>query len=631
MTWAMIVNGMSDLTYASDQTWNEADMNQRHSPAIELYKQLLPEMFPRTTQVGLKELASASANNMLRVFSYISGSIDPASGTTSTNGFRLRLEEDGWRMRSVLSYSVRRVQGVMSFSTQLMVATILGHDVAYDEMAEFQRYLQDDRPTQQESTPLDVQLSEANNWTGNPALRFWSDERSMTLMEKCTHRFPHEPKPLLELIRSLATENSRTLDYVTNLESFTATSSPGYYQYIDDTIVELVEDMPLVQARDGGIFSGDSIGLSAGAVILPAGTRGFVISGSGAETVVRWEYNYNVLQFLGRMLECALSNDARNGVFLHECGFDTLQVITEIISLFTMLVQTSPEAVASGMRPGQYELPQVLGDASEMVGQNKDVISIIFDLLDDGLNRTTTSEAFLIAGIQFVTSLIHIIPGRVWPYLARSALLERHGRGGALGKILSSVEVVKGDYSFTLTCLDLYERAVEEAVRSSALHKGKSRGIVLSKHTPQTHSNGLGVSEVVQKDILLGFTRTAVDIWEGFWNFKYMDEYQKTDIGTRLARIFTAILGYVYGVDGEAKGEEKLTGVLASSVEHLVNVFLGESGSEMAFMPIFSVMAHGVQTPENSLYVKSLRRWIAHTIEVVQFADMLVRVRLLTE
>jgi nuclear pore complex protein Nup188 len=629
MGWVYLLNTIQSLMLINTETeWNEQDgpVTSR-SVAAEFYGNLLPGLFPTTVDVGIKNLAEPSSKPMLHVVSYL---VEPSIDTSSGRGFCLNCEEDGFRMKNVLADLVRKSQPYIEFSAPLISTTFLVNGVEYSEISDFRKFLE-----QETCEPNGGLL--INDWSGSPSNRFYLDHGALKLLDRAKNRFPYEPLPLLKIVRGLATENSATIDFLTHMTTYTHSLPYGFKDYDDvgdpeTGRIQLHSDLVLFPPRDGDMFENSSGQyLSSGGIIIPSGTIGVQISSGSARQVVAWQYGYNALSLFGRVLECALVPQQRTAAFADLCS---AEVVNAIISLLTGLVVSSKEAEDAVARvSGHYTIPPVLEEASDMLGRNRDIISIVFDIIDRELNCYSISGIPFITGIEFINSLVHVVPGRVWPYLARSSLLERHGRGGALAGIVSAVEVVHGSYEFTLACLVLFESLVDEAVRSSAIHKGQSKSLVLASKAALATSGtaGMGVSDIVQRGILLGFTRVAVGIFESYRGFKYTKTIQKLKIGTIIARTFSSILEYVYGVDEFSDSENKITSVLTPCAEYLVSVFLSAGISELPLEPIFGAITDGVQTPESSLYLRPLEAWVEQVTQIVKLADVLVRVRLYLE
>ena len=625
MGWAFLLGHINELSRDVPH-WDDADgLAVRGTPIVEMWGQLLPGLFPTTVEVGLANLVGHPVAQMPAC---IIGLLDPAEAKPEIPGFHLDGEEDGWRMKNVVADLVRNTQKLFEFTGTHIVATFLPHNVEYNKLSAYRKFLND------EPKPLEGPLSR-DDWTGSPVEKFWQHEGTVTLLARAKNRFPYEPLPFLRLIRGLATQDVTLMEYLTRVPTYTEALPRCFKDFEDletpeddDTrYIQLEQDLELFPTRDGGMFEFDDQADSftaLGGIVIPQGTQGIVISSGGTKQVVAWRHEYNALALFGRILECAASSQAG------EVALFQTEIVTETVSLFTILISSSKEfAAALAREPGSHEAPQVLMEASEMLERTKDVISVVFDLLDSALNRHTAESPFFVVGLEFVNSLVHLAPGRVWAYLARSVLLERHGRGGAFAGYLSAVEVTQGSYDFTLACLTLYESLVEEAIRSSASNKGWSKSLVLSSKAVPHGPAGAGVSDTVQQEILLGFTRLVVDIFESYRSFKYTkDIAQKLQIGTLIASVFTKIMYYVYGVDEFSDAEHKITSVLAPSAEYLVSVFLSTATSNLPIEPILGAISDGVQTPESSLYIRTLGIWVDQVINVVKLADMLARVRL---
>jgi nuclear pore complex protein Nup188 len=319
------------------------------------------------------------------------------------------------------------------------------------------------------------------------------------------------------------------------MDTFTQILPHGFSNYdVDDedsdfSKVRLNSDLLVFAPRKIGVFEDEYS--SRGGIIIPAGTIGEITSTGGIRPVVAWQYQYNVFPVLGRVLEHALIGNGVDPGPSHAAGGSS-EAVTEIIGLLSILVASG----AGTPVPDDVSPTRILEEASDLLGRSRDVVSIVFDLLESGLQAAQSapnsgkSTDFIVAAVQFVDALVPILPGRVWPYLARSTILEQNGRGGAFYGILSAVEVVRGDYEFAINCLKLYEDLVEEAIRSSVVNMGGSKSVALASVAPAS-INRSGVSVGVQRDILAAWTRVAVDVFESYHGWKYVNQEQKLEIG----------------------------------------------------------------------------------------------------
>ena len=182
------------------------------------------------------------------------------------------------------------------------------------------------------------------------------------------------------------------------------------------------------------------------------------------------------------------------------------------------------------------------------------MVEVIFRILDDSayLNINPLAEAC----VKFASVLTLFHPDRVWSYLGRSKLLERNGQKGLMTVLLGSIEIVNGNYDFTISILDLVKSLVESVIS----------GILTSQ-----------VSRKVQSEILSRFIAHVVGIFESFAFWAYTDPRQKVKIADSCVIIFSLLLKYSLEIDEAALVPDKVTSVLAPSIAFLADQFLSTS------------------------------------------------------
>jgi len=511
-----------------DQTGQES-----RNPRVEFFENVLGELFDGATERGTKALGKATADNALETVMLM---IEPTGGRSLGPRFWIEAEEDGRRMKNVIADLLRRALHALPLSAAVLGAVLLANEVQYKDLEGHQAFLKEDSDTSDTIT----------GWTGSPAVRFTKNEESQKFLRRAKNRFPYEPIIFLKIMKALATVNVGVTHYLMNMDTYTQILPQGFSDYdVDDedsdvTRIQLTNDLVVFAPRKAGFLEEEYS--SRGGIVIPAGTIGEMISTGGSRPVVAWQHEYNAFPVLGRVLEQALIGDGSNSGPSHAAvgELGSGEAVTEIIGLLTILIACGNESA-----PGELSPARILEEASDLVGRSRDVVSIIFDLLEAGLQAATNSSSagkstdFIVAAVQFVDALVPALPGRVWPYIARSTMLERHGRGGAFSGILSAVEVVRGDYEFTINCLRLYEDLVEEAIKSSVVNMGGSKSLsVVSMATSSVTRSG--VSTAVQRDILLAWTRVIVDVFESYYAWKYINEEQKLEIG-KLSNSFNYI------------------------------------------------------------------------------------------
>lgn len=596
-------------------------------PTVELYENVLANLFDGPAEKETRGLAIATTRDALESIVLMIEPSGVAGEAFLGAKFWIESEEDGSRMKNVLASLVRKALPDLSITGEVLMTVLLVHELQYKDLAEYQKFLEDEAEREGE---------DPSGWTGSSAARFTKQEAALRFLRRAKNRFPYEPILFLKLVKGIATESAYVCDYLTQMDTYTQMLPQGFGDYdVDDedsdvTKIQLTNDLLVFAPRDGGVFEDEYA--PRGGIVIPAGTIGEITSTGGSRPVVAWKHQYNAFPLFGRVLEYALIGDGTESgprqVMAGELG--TGETVTEIVGLLTMLIASGTSSYGKG-REG-FDVARILEEASDIVGRSRDVVSIVFDLLEAGLQSAAQSTNmqkstdFIVAALQFVDALIKILPGRVWPFIARSTILERHGRGGAFVSILSAIEVVRGDYEFTVNCLNLFEHLVEEAVQSSVVNMGGSKSLMLASMASNTTTRS-GVSIAVQREILMSWTRVTVDVFESYRGWKYVNREQRLDIGRRIARIFSTILMKVYGIDDSTDVNAKVTSVLAPSAEHLVKVFLSESANELPMEPIIGAINDGLATPETSLHLRSLNGWIEHVEAVVKFSEICVSVR----
>ncbi|KAI9814898.1 MAG: hypothetical protein M1832_005626 [Thelocarpon impressellum] len=464
------------------------------------------------------------------------------------------------------------------------------------------------------------------------------------LLDIAYARFPYEPLPFLRLVRALAasrehreTAAPQVMALLEPMISFTQVLPADFRQFMttqeEENVnqVVLTSDLRLFAARESNrpLFLQDPENGSAVAVVddtdvsdgvtIPAGTQGRVLLESNPP-VVQWEYRYSALKYLSNLLQTALPNSE---IVDSATGLPTdREAISEIIGAMTTLLTSSTREAAQRM----------LAEASDGLHRIRDIITIVFDVFEMELLQESfqpgdnVSTDLLVNCIQFIYSLIPLLPGKVWPLLARSSLLELDGRGGKLAAIIASTEIVTGHFDFLLGCIRVFGALVADAMKNAVARKaaGKAAG-----RFADSEDHGTGVPEKVMKKVLRSFGRTMVDVLESSpnWRFAVLDE--RLELETRIMSIFAEVLRYCYSIDDSPDVGRKVTGALAPVATYLVEVFIRSSDTNLPVLPILRVFNEGVRTPDTTLFFLTLRAWTGQVQAALRLCTTLVRVRYL--
>jgi nuclear pore complex protein Nup188 len=204
--------------------------------------------------------------------------------------------------------------------------------------------------------------------------------------------------------------------------------------------------------------------------------------------VAIWFHEYSGLRYLGKLLETGLM--AADHVDATTGEMPDRESIAEIIGLIAMLLMTSIKVDQRNETVGSHSSARhILEEASDGLGRNRDIVTVIFKLFEEELERQSigsgqdSSTDILTASIQFIYALSPILPGRVWPLLARGELLDIDGGGGRLSMILGRIELVTYRYDFLISCGYLFRALVEDCVKHAVLRKMILEQECLRKHS----------------------------------------------------------------------------------------------------------------------------------------------------
>lgn len=344
------------------------------------------------------------------------------------------------------------------------------------------------------------------------------------LFSQISLRFPSRLGSFLLLVQCLGSAAFETVSKM-NTIMLKLPHASNYKVINGADEVQLTSQLTLLTptGKDPGHVHGSNL-------VLRVGTKGQTFDN---DNFVIWRYDFNGWGFLCRILEqYLLSKNYPN---------ESVQIVNLIN---TTLSHLEGEEVNAFMRACGEELVTC------------DIVELIFKTLEDAAFACNTELAQ--ACVDFTATLACIYPHgpRVWSYLGRSALLERNGQEALIAVILESTEIVNAKYNFTLSLLNLVKRLVEAAV-----------GGILTTH----------VSTNVQSQIMVKLVSHMVGLFENFAFWAYADSCQKVRIPTDCVDIFSQILSFSLDIDETVKPEEKVTSVLAASVELLATRFLSTS------------------------------------------------------
>ncbi|PYH48413.1 nucleoporin [Aspergillus saccharolyticus JOP 1030-1] len=468
----------------------------------------------------------------------------------------------------------------------------------------------------------------------DPRLMFVQDDGLMdNVFRIAQSRFPYETVPFLKLCRALVSKDLVDEEgfpliaaELENMVSFTQIVRDGFHGYQtvredeNANLVTLIEPLPMVSASPRRLISSRDVGnalVVTASSQIPSMAVGQVVSES-RPAVIRWHHQYSCLSYLGSWLE----EWNEQGGFAAGYGEDT---VADSIGLLADLIIAAKDAQAQN--GGRSGAKRILELASDGLCHQGDIISLIFEIFERNLpliGSRTGLEAVLestVVCLRFIHALLEVLPGRVWPFLSRSGLLGTEGKGAVMTTIISAAEVTSGDYPFLLSCVRLFEAAVDDAASRAVLRR-----------TP-TNVNGkavnaadwtAGVPSHMMRGILLNFTRIMVDAYNSNGNWRFNAIEQRFEVNTSLARTFERIIYYAYGTNEDEKPDLKATGVFSSAADYLLEVMRPESTDDLPFNSLLRLILDGLQTP-STLYLRYLALVQKQVLSTLDFSLRLLQ------
>ncbi|ORY63556.1 nucleoporin subcomplex protein binding to Pom34-domain-containing protein [Pseudomassariella vexata] len=455
-----------------------------------------------------------------------------------------------------------------------------------------------------------------------------------TYFHQALNRYPFEFAPFSRLCRilSCATSSGEKLVDIVNLLQKTPTLvfvMPAYHfnqfelihEDRDDDMFELLEDIPLFPV----VSSRKRIPMDEeDPFIVPARTTGVFMNTASADgpRIVRVEWEHSALALLGKRLEATLSPKLYQLALGQLSPDDT----SEAISLIGTLIRTETlrASRAAGDAEGSEAGLIILAEVSRALPRNKDIISIVCEILDIYLEGEPgdSSLAVLTACFQFLHAILPLFPGRVWSYMARSAALSNDSSGGRLSRLVGTLELSNAQFDFLLSAVRVFSNLVDSAMSSSVQRKA------VTKPSPRQKANEniwLGVSDKIMTQITVSISHAVVDIFESSSTWKFPSEVHRTILIRDLVPVMNNVITYTFGIDDMTK-RKTLTTPLEISAKYVIDSFLSPAAGSLRIQPLLATLVAASQCPNTTLYANGRQAIFDQTIAVLGLATTLVRV-----
>ena len=470
------------------------------------------------------------------------------------------------------------------------------------------------------------------------------------IFENACHRFPYETLPFLQLCQALGSYNPDDEDgapaiwaRIRYLDTFTCMLPQGFnaYQIVqedeDFSLVHLLSDLNMFDPTGGGMRTTRqnefSFSRALGGTSVPeiqeilTGSMGRVVS-ERKPLVVQWHHKYVFLTYLGQRLRHESLN-LRDSTTL-EMPENRRDVVAEIIKLITVLLSSAVQSTIVGKATTENGFARtILEESSDGLGHHQDIISVILDLFEAELHRPVKALEeeggmdILVRCIHFVHALLPVMPDRVWSFLGRSGLIGIQG-DSRVSILVASVEMVTGRFDLLLGCIHVFDALVEDAASHAVVRRIPTKAFA---RFASTDASGSGISGHVMEKVLVRFERILIDVFESTRHWRFESRKEQLEINCQLSITFRKVIHYVYGLDDYGGTASKLASSLQPAANYLLEVFLTESSDQSSSIPILSLLAEGVATPNISLSNSDLLLWLSQTEAVIDFTGTLIHIR----
>ena len=461
---------------------------------------------------------------------------------------------------------------------------------------------------------------EARFLTRNPLL--------LEIFEEAQRRFPYESIPFVRIGRGLLSykeflnlQDEYLNRQLTATPSFTSEVKEPEVPYDlggdgDHVSLRLAIDMDIMQMAFPLLRNISQRVQLPSSGQVPEGTTGRALTDS-KPIVALWKYTYSALRLFGQVLQTTLELRAESQI---STSHNLFELSTESIALMTTWIASVLKGRStSETNSSSLDLAKkILEDASDGLSRNEDVIAIILDLLEGELykqhlgNQEADSTGFIARGVQFLSVLATVFPGRVWSYLSRSGLLGLQGAESRLTTVVVAAELPTGEFTILTSSISLFEVLVEDAIANAPTKTSSSKAIQRFNQM-DSEATGAGVPGITTRKILLQFTRILMDTFQSLGTWRFARVADKAEISSRICKVFDRILSVCFGTDDKTDLTSKLTGSLAPSAAYLSDTFLSQGPNDLSLKPLIIALVDGIQTPFDTTTTVLSALWLAKT------------------
>ncbi len=482
----------------------------------------------------------------------------------------------------------------------------------------------------------------------NPVSYFLQDPYLKDIfLATAASRYPYESLPFLKLMRAVSAcgqghdeGTPMAVAFLENLSTlmFTLPSDFREYQTTHEeenlNNIKLTEDivlftpkanLRLMHGRNGGLSTGHRQVFDE--FSIPTGTPGRIVS-EGNPKIAIWFHKFSGLKYLGKLLETGTTAAEFVSAISGESA--SQDELTEIISIFTTLLESSVRIieVSGGVGDSNRSARKILELASDGLDGDCDIVSIIFSLFEEELARQAEASSqdssldLLNACVHFLRALVPVLPGRVWPLIGRSGLLDHEGRTGRLTTIISGVEFAIARYDFILSCTHLFTALVDDAAKHTVLRKA---GVKVGKAAGNMEDLGTGLPSHVLSKSVASFTKTMLTVYESACNWRFDILDQRLLLSKHISGLFDKIIHLHFGVGDSPRQGLTLITALGSAANLIMDTFLSPTSGLLRFQPLFRGFLDGFAPADITVQTSSFTLQLEHVRSTLNFANSLIK------
>ncbi|KAK6461430.1 nucleoporin subcomplex protein binding to Pom34-domain-containing protein [Scheffersomyces coipomensis] len=266
--------------------------------------------------------------------------------------------------------------------------------------------------------------------------------------------------------------------------------------------------------------------------MFDVGTKAKILPSSNKdEVLVTFLYKYNGWSLLGRVLQNASK-------LFSTRDREKLEFVVNILELLIKVVKDN-----------SIDDVKLVLESMSAYTEDSDVIEVILRLLEQGLHARNVEVVSLV--INLLTSLMPILSYRIWPCLAKSALLSKDGKEGIASTIFGTIEMVNGEYKVTNALINLTDSLVQNCLSLDEDYPSKSKSLILNK-----------------------FVSHLLLVFESSVHCKFKSPSENLEISVLTLDVFSNILAAVHSIEKDCPPAEKATKVFADASGLILDSFL---------------------------------------------------------